>query len=254
MRCWTKGPATPLTGHHSVVFLINDDVQIATLSLSTAYVAILLRANTMRINGRLGSLALNDDSATQTASPDFKRILSIEGDNFADFTYQTYDPTDHETYIGVKSSVSLQTGSLKVHYNEHSLHDAYFFMMKLAKLKGLYDAATAAAVQSASEIERMKFDVSISTPIIVFPSDAQHSLDVLTLRLGSLKAHNSYENDDSRTIAGLHGIQLTSRLYYDGEPAELKLVDDIDIDAEVTQKGNIDHTKNPSFPATQVCL
>ncbi|KAH9944371.1 vacuolar protein sorting-associated protein 13 [Epithele typhae] len=236
------------------VFLINDEVQIATLSLSTAYVAILLRSNTMRINGRLGSLALNDDSPIQTASADFKRILSIEGDNFADFTYQTFDPNDHETYAGVKSSISLQTGSLKVHYLEHTLHDAYFFMMKLAKLKGLYDAATTVAVQRASEIERMKFDVSISTPIIVFPSDAQKSLDVLTLRLGSLKAHNAYDDDDNRTIAGLHGIQLTSRVDNAGLPAELKLVDDINIDAQVTQKANIDRSNDLDCPDTEVSV
>ncbi|RDX55846.1 vacuolar protein sorting-associated protein 13 [Lentinus brumalis] len=236
------------------VILINDDVRIATLSLSTAYVAILLRANTLRINGRLGSLALNDDSTIQTASPDFKKILSIEGDNFADFTYQTYDPADHETYTGVKSSISLQTGSLKVHYLEHTLRDAYLFTMKLAKLKGLYDAATEAAVQRASEIERMKFDVKISTPIVVFPADAQHSLDVLALRLGALDAHNSYEKDADRIKAGLHGIQLASRLYHGEELAELKIVDDIDINAEVTQKGDIDRSKDPDYPATQVAV
>ena len=238
----------------ATVILINDDVRIATLSLSTAYVAILLRSNTMRINGRLGSLALNDDSAIQTASPDFKKILSIEGDNFADFTYQTYDPSDHETYTGVKSSISLQTGSLKVHYLEHTLRDAYIFTMKLARLKGLYDAATEAAVQRASEIERMKFDVKISTPIVVFPNDAQHSLDVLTLRLGALDAHNSYEKDADHITAGLHGIQLASRLYHEEEPAELKIVDDIDINAEVTQKGDIDRAKDLDYPATQVPL
>ncbi|KAI8995643.1 vacuolar protein sorting-associated protein 13 [Trametes punicea] len=236
------------------VILINDDIRIATLSLSTAYVAILLRANTMRINGRLGSLALNDDSSIQTASSDFKQILSIEGDNFADFTYQTYDPEDHENYPGVKSSISLTTGSLKVHYIEHSLHDAYLFFMKLAKLKGLYDAATEAAVQRASEIERMQFDVSISTPIVVFPADAQHSLDVLTLRLGSLSARNAYSNEDDRITAGLHGIQLTSCMHYDGKPSLLKMVDDIDIDAEVTQVGSIDRAKDLVRPDTQVSV
>ncbi|OSD03423.1 vacuolar protein sorting-associated protein 13 [Trametes coccinea BRFM310] len=236
------------------VILINDDVRIATLSLSTAYVAILLRANTMRINGRLGSLALNDDSPIQTAAKEFKQILSIEGDNFADFTYQTYDPEDHETYPGVKSSISLSTGSLKVHYLEHSLHDAYLFFMKLAKLKGLYDAATEAAVQRASEIERMQFNVSISTPIVVFPADAQRSLDVLTLRLGSLKAHNEYDNDSDRIVAGLHGIQLTSCLHYDDQPAVLKIVDDIDIDADVTQAGNLDRSKDLDRPSTQVSV
>ncbi|KAH9898385.1 vacuolar protein sorting-associated protein 13 [Cubamyces lactineus] len=236
------------------VILINDDVRIATLSLSTAYVAILLRANTMRINGRLGSLALNDDSPIQTASPDFKQILSIEGDNFADFTYQTFDPEDHATYTGVKSSISLNTGSLKVHYLEHSLHDAYLFFMRLAKLKGLYDAATEAAVQRASEIERMQFNVSISTPIVVFPADAQHSLDVLTLRLGSLKARNAYHDDSDRITAGLHGIQLTSCLHYDDVPSVLKIVDDIDIDADVTQVGNIDRSTDLDRPSNQVSV
>ncbi|KAI0639418.1 vacuolar protein sorting-associated protein 13 [Trametes polyzona] len=236
------------------VMLINDDVRIATLSLSTAYVAILLRANTMRINGRLGSLALNDDSPIQTASPEFKQILSIEGDNFADFTYQTYDPQDHETYTGVKSSISLKTGSLKVHYLEHSLHDAYLFFMRLAKLKGLYDAATEAAVQRASEIERMQFDVSISTPIVVFPADAQHSLDVLTMRLGALSARNAYENDGDRITAGLHGIQLTSCLHYDDQPPVLKIVDDIDINADITQFGQIDRSTDLDRPDTQVSV
>ncbi|KAH9849745.1 vacuolar protein sorting-associated protein 13 [Lenzites betulinus] len=236
------------------VILINDDVRIATLSLSTAYVAILLRANTMRINGRLGSLALNDDSPIQTASPEFKQILSIEGDNFADFTYQTYDPEDHETYKGVKSSVSLNTGSLKVHYLEHSLHDAYLFVMRLAKLKGLYDAATEAAVQRASEIERMQFDVSISTPIVVFPADAQNSLDVLTMRLGALSARNVYEKDGDRIIAGLHGIQLTSCLHYEEQPSVLKIVDDIDINADVMQFSQIDRSTDFDKPNTQVTV
>ncbi|KAI0669883.1 vacuolar protein sorting-associated protein 13 [Trametes maxima] len=236
------------------VILINDDVRIATLSLSTAYVAILLRANTMRINGRLGSLALNDDSPIQTASAEFKQILSIEGDNFADFVYQTYDPEDRENYPGVKSSVSLNTGSLKVHYLEHSLHDAYLFVMRLAKLKGLYDAATEAAVQRASEIERMQFEVSISTPIVVFPADAQHSLDVLTLRLGALSARNAYNKDGDRITAGLHGIQVTSCLHYDEQPSVLKIVDDIDINAEVTQHGNIDRSTDLVRPDTQVSI
>lgn len=208
----------------------------------------------MRINGRLQSLALNDNSQVKTASPDFKKILSIEGDNFADFTYQTYDPSERESYPGVKSSFSLQTGSLKMHYLEHALHDAYAFLIKLAKLKGLYDAATQVAVQRASEIEHMKFDASVNTPIVVFPSDAQHSLDIMILRLGALSARNKYDNDDSCITASLHGIHLASQLYYAGELAELKIVDDINVDAEVTQKANIDRSQGNDYPATQVKL
>ena len=65
---------------------------------------------------------------------------------------------------------------------------------------------------------------------------------------------SKYENNDSCITAGLHGIQLASRLYYADEPAELKMVDDINIDAEVTQKADIDRSQGNDYPATQVRL
>ncbi|KAH9950347.1 vacuolar protein sorting-associated protein 13 [Amylocystis lapponica] len=234
------------------VILINNDAQLATLSLSTADVSILLHTNTIRVNGRLGSLDLRDDSELETASPEFKQILSIEGDNFADFQYQTFDPENKETYTGIRSAMRLSAGSLKLHYLEESLHDVYLFLAKLAKLKGLYDAATEAAVQRASEIERMQFDVSIKTPIVIFPCDPQQSFDVLTLRLGEFTARNSYEDVSNRVNASLRGIQLASRVYYDNKPSVLKMVDDIDINAAIVQTGEIDRTKEVNRPDTQV--
>lgn len=96
----------------------------------------------MNIHARLGSLSLTDDSDEQTVVPEFKQIMSIEGDNLAEFRYETFDPNDHENYKGIKSSVSLAAASVKLHYLEQPLHDIYLFMTKLAKLKGLYDAAT----------------------------------------------------------------------------------------------------------------
>ncbi|TCD71537.1 hypothetical protein EIP91_008918 [Steccherinum ochraceum] len=236
------------------VVLFNDDTRLATLSMSTGDVAILLRANTMRVNARLGSLALSDDSATKASSPAFKQLLSIEGDNFADFQYQTFDPEDKETYKGVKSSVYLSAGSLKLHYLEQPLHDIYIFLLKLAKLKGLYDAATEAAVQRAGEIERMQFEVIVKSPIIVLPADPQRSNDVLTLRLGELTAHNAYEGSDTKTIASLRGIQLASKIFYEGKPSALKLIDDIDVNAEVLQFGEIDHSRPSDRPDTQISV
>ncbi|CCL98963.1 uncharacterized protein FIBRA_00971 [Fibroporia radiculosa] len=238
------------------VILINDDVRIATLSLSTADVAILLHANKMHIGGRLGSLDVIDDSDMDTASPSFKQILSIEGENFADFQYQTFDPEDKETYTGVKSIIKLTAGSLRLQYLEQCLHDIYLFMSKLAKLKGIYDAAAQAAVQRASEIERMQFDVTVKTPIIVLPSNPDGSLDVLELRLGEFRARNNYEGVTNQTMATLHGIQLASKLYIDdnGKPSVLKIVDDIDINAQVTQTSKIDRTTDVTRPDTQVTV
>lgn len=230
--------------------LLNDFSSLATLSLSTADVQ-LLRANTMRITGRLGSLALTDDRSKELARPEFKQILSIEGKNFAEFCYQTLDPAGTSN-LGINSTVSLSAGSLKIHFLEQPLHDIYLFVIKLAKLKVLYDAARDAAVQRASEIERMQFDISVKTPIIVFPSDPSRLQDVLVMRLGEISARNSYEGNTSKITASLCGIQLVSDIFHDGEPSTLKMVDDIDIVADVVQTGGIDRSQENELPDTQV--
>jgi vacuolar protein sorting-associated protein 13A/C len=61
----------------------------------------------------------------------------------------------------------LATGSLKIYFLEQPLHHI-FFGTKLAKLKILYDAACDVAVQKASEIERMRSEVFVNIPIVVF--------------------------------------------------------------------------------------
>ncbi|KAG1757583.1 vacuolar protein sorting-associated protein 13 [Suillus lakei] len=235
------------------VMLLNDLDSLATLSLSTADVQLLLRANTMRIAGRLGSLALSDDRSKELARPEFKQILSIEGKNFAEFRYQTLDIAETST-LGFNSTFSLNVGSLKVHFLEQPLHDIYLFVTKLAKLKVLYDAARDAAVQRASGMERMQFDVSVKTPIIVFPSDPSRLQDVLVMRLGEISARNSHEADASKITSSLCGIQLVSDIFYDGGSSTLKMVDDIDIIADVIQTSGIDRSQENELPDTQIAV
>ncbi|KAJ7706184.1 vacuolar protein sorting-associated protein 13 [Mycena rosella] len=236
------------------VILIHGIMSLATLSLSTADVAVIVLPKTLQVTGRLGSLALSNDSAAHPVRDEFKQILSIEGQNFADFRYQTFDPED-DTYTGVKSSVSLNAASVKFHFLEGPLHDIFLFLLKLAKLKGLYDAATQVAVQRASEIERMQFDVSVKSPIVVFPSDPNRSRDVLVLRLGEITAKNSYEAVLNKTIASLSGIQLVSNFYAaDNTASALKIVDDIDVNADVVQTSGIDRNKDSDYPDTQVSI
>ena len=233
------------------VILINGQTKLATLSLSTAQIELLLRSSTMRITGRLGSLALSNDSQAHIVLPEFKQIVSIEGNNFAEFRYQTFDPRE-ETYTGIKSSVYLSAGSVKCHFLEQPLHDIYLFLVKLAKLKGLYDAATQVAVQRASEIEHMQFQVSVKSPILVFPSKPAVSQDVLVMRLGEIKARNAYDAEANKTVASLRGIQLASTTHYDGKPSVLKIIDDIDISTNIVQTSGIDRTKDVDYPDTQV--
>ncbi|KAK7064233.1 hypothetical protein R3P38DRAFT_3417731, partial [Favolaschia claudopus] len=233
------------------VILVRDTTNLATLSMSTADVAVLVLPKTMQITGRLGSLALSNDS--HTVREEFTQMLSIEGQNFADFRYQTYDP-DEDSYAGIKSSVYLNAASVKFQFLEEPLHDIFLFLLKLAKLKGLYDAATQVAVQRASEIERMAFEISIKSPIVVFPSDASRSRDTLVLRLGEITAKNSYEDVVNSITASLTGIQLVSNFYVDNELSTLKIVDDIDVNADFVQTSGIDRAKDSDYPETQISI
>ncbi|KAJ6610914.1 vacuolar protein sorting-associated protein 13 [Mycena sp. CBHHK59/15] len=235
------------------VILIHGTASLATLSLSTADVAVLVLPKTLQVTGRLGSLALRNDSSAHAVRDEFNQILSIEGQNFADFRYQTYDP-EEDTYTGIKSSVYLNAASVKFQFLEEPLHEIFLFLIKLAKLKGLYDAATQVAVQRASEIERMQFEVSVKSPIVVFPSDPASSRDVLVLRLGEITAKNSYETVVNKITASLTGIQLVSNLYVDNALSVLKIVDDINVTADVVQTSGIDRNKDSDYPDMQISI
>ncbi|KIY71623.1 vacuolar protein sorting-associated protein 13 [Cylindrobasidium torrendii FP15055 ss-10] len=237
------------------VVLVNGEASLATLSLSTANVSVLLWKSQLKVSGKLGSLSLTNDSAAfkKKDGHDFGRILSIEGDKLAEFNYQTYDP-EEPGWNGIKSTVSLNVASLKLHFLEQPLHDIYFFVVKFARLKGLYDAATTAAIESAPQLDRMLFDISIQSPIVVVPFDALASQDTLVLRLGEITARNKYEADVSNIAAGLTGIQLISQMHYEEGISTLKIIDDIDVTADVTQAIGIDRTQNFDVPDTQVSV
>ncbi|KAG2023495.1 hypothetical protein CC2G_001143 [Coprinopsis cinerea AmutBmut pab1-1] len=232
----------------------NDSNVLATLNLSVADVAVFLRGPTLRVSGRLGDLFLTNDNDRYAILPEFNRLLSIEGQNFADFVYQTYDPCD-ENYAGIRSSFKLNAASLKVNFLEGPLHSLYVFLLKLARLKYLYDAATSAAVQTAAEMDRTQFDISIKTPILVLPTDPSQSLDVMTMRLGHIEARNSFEDATNKIAASLHGIKLES-LFHDAEkqPHSLKIIDNIDVDAEIAQTVGIEREEDTVRPDTQISV
>jgi vacuolar protein sorting-associated protein 13A/C len=234
------------------VLLVNDASHLATLALSTASISVKLLSNVLRVNGTLGTLSLTDESELKTRSASFKKLLSIEGDNLANFTYQTFDSADQSTFQGVNSMVTLQSGALRFTFLEGPLRDIYRFIIKFAKLKGLYDAAAQAAAQRASEIQRMQFDVSVQSPILVFPRSPADSNDTLIMKLGEIAAHNSFEGIRTKTGASLKGIQLTSQVYYGDNVSRMKIIDDVEIIADVIQTGDLDRAVDLEFPDSQV--
>ncbi|KAF8516153.1 hypothetical protein BU17DRAFT_51124 [Hysterangium stoloniferum] len=236
------------------VLLVNNGARLATLALSTAYVSVKILANVLRINGTLRSLSLTDDSELVTKSPAFKQILSIEGDNLANFGYQTFDPNDKATFRGVNSMVTLKSGTIRLTFLEGPLRNIYQFLIKFAKLKGLYDAAAAAAAQRASEIQRMQFDVSIQSPILVFPHSPTYSEDTLVMKLGEISACNAYDGPMVKTVASLKGIQLTSETYYETKLSRMKIIDEVEVTADIEQKTDIDRNFDLDHPDSQITI
>lgn len=241
----------------SIVAVLNEDgFRLATLSLSAADVSVLLRSPTMRVAARLGNLSFVDDFSSSKP----REMLSIQGDELADFQYETYDPTDSVSYPGHDTLVYLRSGSLQFTFIEEPVHRILVFFSKFAKMKAIYDAATQAAAQKANEmgtqVSKMHYDILIRTPIVVFPRDETDSKDSIIANLGEISLSNKFEVSDDQIVtkiqAGLRAIRLTSTLYNEGKANSLQILDDVTIGVDVTLHQNIGLAKNSDSPATQV--
>ncbi|KAG9102497.1 hypothetical protein FRC06_001944 [Ceratobasidium sp. 370] len=235
----------------SIRLLLMNVESIATLVLPSADVDILLRPGSMLVEAKLGQLSLSDDSPVETHSKDFKQLLTIQGDDLARFKYETFDPAD-PNFAGVNSFVHLRAGSLKLTFLEEPFREIYGFMIKFARLKSLYDSATQAAVQRASEIQKMEFDIVVQSPILIFPCNAYTSNDVMIMKLGEIVANNEYIGDDGRITAGLRGIRLSSDLSDGDQTSKLRVMEDVDITATVEQYSDVDRSSFPNKPDTFV--
>lgn len=231
------------------LILNNDGIRLATLALNTADVGIFLSGGAMRVSARLGNLSLLDD-INQGASEDspLRQLISIQGDELADFGYQTFDPKD-KSYPGYDTKIYLRSGSLKLNFLEEPFRKIINFLVKFGKMQAIFNAARQAAANQASQMQenanKMHFDVLIKTPIIVFPRvmKAGQERDLLTAYLGEIYASNSFEelnqSKDSTVVnrisAGIRHVRLTSDFHYEGgKTEELEMIDKVDLDFKVS--------------------
>ncbi|BEI82300.1 hypothetical protein CcaverHIS002_0301680 [Cutaneotrichosporon cavernicola] len=236
------------------VSLENNDLRFALLSLPSADVGLLLRGGTMRVAARLGNLSLLDTTEAKVANPAFKELLTIEGGELADFSYETFNPDD-ETFPGYNSMIHLRSGSLKFTFMEDTIHRLMVWLYKFGRMKAVYDQASQAAMQSAAEVTRMRYDVVVKTPIIVLPSDGQNCTDSLILRPGEIFAKNNYLGDkmDTSTIeASLTGLNVLTQIVAEGKSSNLQLVDDVTISAKIKQIAPGDHRADPHKADTEI--
>ncbi|MCJ1231722.1 hypothetical protein MMC12_008401, partial [Toensbergia leucococca] len=246
------------------LILNNDGIRLATLSLNSADVGIFLMGGSMRVGARLGSLSLLDD-INQGASADspLRQLITIQGDELADFRYHTFDAKD-DSYPGFDSEVYLRSGSIKVNFLEEPFRKIINFLVKFGKMQAIFNAARQAAANQASQIQesagKMHFDILIKTPILVFPRVmvADKPRDLLTAYLGEIYASNKFVPvDDSKDAlvansltAGVRNIRLTSDFHYDeGKSEELEMIDKVDLDFQVTY---IEHQEGVDRPDLEV--
>ncbi|KAL7624686.1 Vacuolar protein sorting-associated protein 13 [Parahypoxylon ruwenzoriense] len=246
------------------MILNNDGIRLATLSFNHADVGVFLLGKTMRVAAKLGDLTLVDDvniGASEDSS--FRRLVTIQGDELADFRYETFDSSNTKAYPGYDSSVYLRAGSIKVNFLEEPFRKIIEFLVKFGKMQAIYNAARQAAASQAQQLQqstsRFKFDVIVNTPIIVFPralSPDRPKRDLVTAYLGEIYAQNKFapldDSEDSeiamKLSAGIRNIRLTSLFHYPNEESEeLEMIDHVDLGFNMTYAEHREGLKRPDM-------
>jgi len=248
------------------LILNNDGIRLATLSLARADVGMFLMGKTMRIGARLGDFSLFDDinEGAEENSP-LRQLVTIQGDELADFRYETFDPEATQSYPGYNSSIYLRSGSIKINFVEEPFRKIIDYAIKFGKMQALFNAARQAAMNQASQMQenanQIHFDILVRTPIIVFPRTnvgGHAERDLLTAYLGELYAQNKFvplDNSENSPVvnkisAGISKTRLTSDFYFNGgQKEELELLDKLDISFGVTY---LEHTCNAERPDLEV--
>lgn len=244
--------------------LNNDGIRLATLSFNQADIGVFIFGSTMRVNTKLGDLSLVDDvNLGVPEDSSIRKLITIQGDDLADFRYETFDSKNEKSYPGYDSSIFLRAGSIKVNFLEEPFRKIVDFMVKFGKMQAIYNAARQAAANQAQQLQqsssRIKLDVVINTPIVVFPSDmapGRPKRDLVTAYLGEIYAQNKFAPlDDSeysdiatKMSAGIRNIRLTSLFHYANDQfEELELIDHVDLGFNMVYAEHKQGVKRPEL-------
>ncbi|KAI1151480.1 hypothetical protein F4825DRAFT_422633 [Nemania diffusa] len=246
------------------MILNNDGIRLATLSFNHADVGVFISGRTMRVAARLGDLSLVDDINVGAAEDSsFRQLVTIQGNELADFRYETFDASNKKAYPGYDSSIFLRAGSIKVNFLEEPFRKIIEFLVKFGKMQAIYNAARQAAANQAQQLQqstsKFKFDIIVNTPIIVFPrplSPDRPRRDLVTAYLGEIYAQNKFAPlDDSedgeiamKLSAGIRNIRLTSLFHYANDQSEeLEMIDHVDLGFHITYAEHKEGWKRPDM-------
>jgi vacuolar protein sorting-associated protein 13A/C len=210
----------------------------------------------MRVNARLGNLSLSDDYNGDQDTK-YKQLLTIEGDNLADFQYEKYDAHDAATYPGYDSMVYLRSGSFRFTFVQGPMHRILRFLTKFGRMKAVYDATTNAAAQQATEISnqasKMHYDILVHTPILVFPHD-QNEGETLVANLGEMSVNNTFASEGPATLTKITATLSKIRLSSSPKRGEMiQMLRDVDLKFDITMaEGQERRASTRTRPDTEV--
>lgn len=127
-------------------------------------------------------------------------------------------------------------------------------------MKAVYDAATSAAAQQASELgqqaNKMHYDILVKTPILVFPRDVA-SPDAIIANLGEMSVNNSFSSEGDVTLthidAALRKIRLSSVSKNGEDNSELQMLKNVDLAFDLTMAEGLNHAQDKDTrPETDV--
>ncbi|TQS37082.1 hypothetical protein Golomagni_02454 [Golovinomyces magnicellulatus] len=245
------------------MILNNDGTRLATLSLNSTDVGIFVGDNSLRVEARAANLSLLDDMNICSEDSSLRELITIQGDDLADFRYETFDSRSGDTYPGYDSSIYLRAGSIKLNFLGEALRNITGFLVKFGKMQAIFNAARQAAANQASQIQqnasRIKIDINMKTPIVVFPRALEAinpTRDTITAHLGEIYAKNEFLNFNDaenssvsmKLASGIRNIRLTSKFYFPKDRSyELDLIDRVDLDFIITYTQHIEGIQRPEL-------
>ncbi|KAK9766018.1 Vacuolar protein sorting-associated protein 13 [Basidiobolus ranarum] len=235
----------------SINFILNDNgTKLSSISLLKGDAAVVLRDEYIRLGAKLGNISVSNFMNANNAES-FKYLLTIQGEELADFRYETFPES------GQDSSVYLRMGSAKLLFLEEPWLILLNFASKFAEMHGLFESARLAAAESAAQLQeqvpKMHFDIAIRSPIIVYPTK-HDSRCTLTANLGEISATNTFSPNSEAEKMFLNIIQLeiknirlvsTSFIPESETTQSLQIIDDVDINLNVTYGEHIVGSKRP---------
>lgn len=237
----------------SVTLILNNNgTRLATGALSHGNMDILLFNEKLEVKANFGNFVLINDmhnNLPKHLKQTSKRLLSMEGDELADFRFETFSPKD-PNYPGYDQLLYFRMGSAQMNFLEEPVQQVLHFLSTFAEMKGVYDRARQAAIESAQQLQqavtKLHFDFLIKSPVIEFPGTTSKSASsIIVARLGEISATNSFKDDQSTQgylsliKAQIRSISLSSKpasQLVDVDSSlknQLSIINDIDLDFDI---------------------